>query len=196
VLITADDIYDYLACPHRVYLNAHENPEKRRPLAQFLDLLFRRGVLHEERILGKLEYSRPVGFTLEERFKGTVELMQSGAQLISQGVLIAGDEHGVPDLLRKVDTGPKLGEYSYIPIDIKSGKGYESGSTSIVKSTYGIQLAFYARLLEAVQGVYPQQAIVINIDGDEIAFDPRGFEAPSRRTAWSNRFRQRKRSEQ
>ena len=174
-MITADDIYDYLACPHRVYLNAHENPEKRRPLAQFLDLLFRRGVLHEERILGKLEYSRPVGFTLEERFKGTVELMRSGAQLISQGVLIAGDEHGVPDLLRKVDTGSRLGDHSYIPIDIKSGKGYESGSTSILKKAYGIQLAFYARLLERVQGIYPQQAVVINVDGAEIAFDPREF---------------------
>ena len=175
MLITADDIYDYLACPHRVYLNSHENPDKRRPLAQFLDLLFRRGVLHEERILGKLEYTRPEGFTIEERFKSTIDLMQIGEKLIYQGVLIVGDEHGVPDLLRRVDTGSNLGNHSYIPVDIKSGKGYESGSTSIVKTTYGVQLAFYSRLLERIQGVYPKQAIIINIDGEEIPLDPSQF---------------------
>ncbi len=174
-MITANDIYDYLACPHRVYLNTHEDPEKKRPLAQFLDLLFRRGVLHEEKILEGLEYTQPKGFTSEERFTSTLELMRAGEDLIYQGVLIAGDEQGIPDLLRKVSTQSKLGKHSYIPIDIKSGKGYESGSSVAVKKTYGTQLAFYARLLEGVQDLYPQKAIVINVDGDEIAFDPREF---------------------
>ena len=50
-MITAQHIYDYLACPHRVYLNAHEDPAKKRPLSQFLDLLFRRGTLYEKRTL-------------------------------------------------------------------------------------------------------------------------------------------------
>ncbi|MFB3109234.1 MAG: TM0106 family RecB-like putative nuclease, partial [Candidatus Binatia bacterium] len=174
-MITANDIYDYLACPHRVYLNTHEDPEKKRPLAQFLDLLFRRGVLHEEKVLEGLVYTQPKGFTSEERFTSTLELMRAGEDLIYQGVLIAGDEQGIPDLLRKVSTQSKLGKHSYIPIDIKSGKGYESGSSVAVKKTYGTQLAFYARLLEGVQDLYPQKAIVINVDGDEIAFDPREF---------------------
>ncbi len=59
-MITAQHIYDYLACPHRVYLNAHEDPAKKRPLSQFLDLLFRRGTLYEKRIIegGKAIQSR------------------------------------------------------------------------------------------------------------------------------------------
>ncbi|MCZ6878574.1 MAG: TM0106 family RecB-like putative nuclease [Acidobacteria bacterium] len=175
MLITANDIYDYLTCPHRVYLNSHENPDKRKPLAQFLDLLFRRGVLHEDKILEGLEYTQPKGFTSEERFKSTLELMWAGEDLIYQGVLMAGDEQGIPDLLRKVGTQSKLGQHSYMPIDIKSGKGYESGSSVAVKKTYGIQLAFYARLLQVIQGVYPQEAIVINVNGEEIPFGPGEF---------------------
>lgn len=174
-MITANDIYDYLTCPHRVYLNSHENPDKRKPLAQFLDLLFRRGVVHEDKILEGLDYTQPKGFTSEERFKGTFELMRAGEDLIYQGVLMSGDEQGIPDLLRKFSSQSNFGKHSYMPIDIKSGKGYETGSSVAVKKTYGIQLAFYARLLEAIQGTYPQQAIVINIDGDEITFDPGEF---------------------
>ncbi len=174
-MITANDIYDYLACPHRVYLNTHEDPEKKRPLAQFLDLLFRRGVLHEENVLGGLEYTQPKGFTNEERFASTLELMRAGEDLIYQGVLIAGDEQGIPDLLRKISARSALGNHSYVPIDIKSGKGYESKSSTAVKKTYGVQLAYYARLLGAVQGLYPHQAVVINIDGEEISFDPGDF---------------------
>lgn len=108
-MITANDIYDYLACPHRVYLNTHEDPEKKRPLAQFLDLLFRRGVVHEERVLEGLEYTQPKGFTSEERFTSTIELMRAGHDLIYQGVLMSGDEQGIPDLLRKVSTQSELG---------------------------------------------------------------------------------------
>ena len=89
--------------------------------------------------------------------------------------IIAGDEQGIPDLLRKVSAKSVLGNHSYVPIDIKSGKGYESGSSTAVKKTYGVQLAYYARLLKAVQGLYPQQAVVINIDGEEISFDPGEF---------------------
>jgi uncharacterized protein len=175
MLITANDILDYQTCPHRVYLNTHEDPGKKRPLAQFLDLLFRRGVIHEEKVLGGLKYNQPEGFTSEERFQSTLELMRAGEDQIYQGVLMAGDEQGIPDLLRKVRTQSKLGEHSYIPIDIKSGKGYETGSSVAVKKTYGIQLAFYARLLQVVQGVYPQEAVVININGEEIPFDPGEF---------------------
>jgi len=115
MLITANDILDYQTCPHRVYLNTHEDPGKKRPLAQFLDLLFRRGVLHEEKVLAGLKYNQPEGFTSEERFQSTLELMRAGEDLIYQGVLMAGDEQGIPDLLRKVSTQSKLGKHSYIP---------------------------------------------------------------------------------
>jgi len=174
-VITAQHIYDYLACPHRVYLNAHEDPAKKRPLSRFLDLLFSRGTLHEKREVERFEYRKPEGVTKEERFKSTLDLMRSGEAFIYQGVLIAGDEQGIPDLLKKISTPSKLGKHAYIPIDIKSGKGYESNSDNAVNKTYAIQLAFYARLLQAVQGVYPQQAIVINVDGEEISFDPNDF---------------------
>ena len=174
-MITAQHIYDYLVCPHRVYLNAHEDPAKKRPLSQFLDLLFRRGSLHEKRVIERFECSRPEGFTHEERFESTLELMRAGEDYIYQGLLIARDEQGIPDLLKKGSVPSALGSHSYIPIDIKSGKGYEYNSNNSVNKTYGIQLAFYARLLETIQGVYPRQAGVINIDGEEILFDPNDF---------------------
>ncbi len=174
-MITVQHIYDYLACPHRVYLNAHEDPAKKRPLSQFLDLLFSRGTLYEKRIIESLECRSPEGLTKQDRSKSTLDLMRVGEDCIYQGVLIAGDEQGIPDLLKKVSVPSALGDHSYIPIDIKSGKGYESNSNNALKKTYGIQLAFYARLLEAVQGVYPEHAIVIDIDGQEISFDLNDF---------------------
>lgn len=174
-MITAQHIYDYLVCPHRVYLNAHEDPGKKRPLSQFLDLLFRRGSLHEKEVVARFEVSKPEGVTHKKRFKSTLELMRRGEDLIYQGMLIVEEHKGIPDLLKKVSVPSGLGTHSYIPIDIKSGKGYESNANNAANKIYGIQLAFYARLLEAVQGVYPQQAIIINITGDEIPFDPSEF---------------------
>jgi len=75
-VITAQHIYDYLACPHRVYLNAHEDPAKKRPLSRFLDLLFSRGTLHEKREVERFEHRKPEGVTKEERFKSTLDLMR------------------------------------------------------------------------------------------------------------------------
>jgi len=38
-------------------------------------------------------------------------------------------------------------------------------------------MAFYSILLEGVQGVYPRNAYIINIDGEEIPFNPMDFRA-------------------
>lgn len=176
-MLTAEDIYDFQKCPHRVYLNRHGDANKKRPLAQFLDLLFRRGHGHEKSILGKLVFQRPSGATLEERRSATLELMKNGVDLIYQGVLETPRGRGIPDLLRRAGYQSVFGEHAYEPIDVKSGRGYESKESDTLKSEYGLQMAFYSMLLESIQGVYPRSAYIINIEGIEIPFNPNDFRA-------------------
>jgi hypothetical protein len=71
--------------------------------------------------------------------------MQRGEALIYSGRISSGDLLGIPDVLRKMDNG-------YIPGDIKSGAGEESGGEDEdevkPKITYAVQLGLYVDILE------------------------------------------------
>jgi len=169
--VTAQDFYDYSKCPHRVYLNRFGNPAERLPLADFLNLLFERALLHERQAIAGLTYQCPSGETLAERAASTVKLMAAGVERIYQGVLLEPEYSGIPDLLERVDGGrSNFGDYFYKPLDIKSGSGYGNEAKGQLREDYGLQLFHYATLLAKIQGAFPPSGEILNKRGDRIDF--------------------------
>ena len=169
--VTAQDFYDYAKCPHRVYLNRFGITAEKLPLADFLNLLFERALLHEQQVIAGLAYQRPVGETLTEKAASTVELMAAGVERIYQGVLLEPEYSGVPDLLERVDGAPSnFGDYFYKPVDIKSGSGYGNEAKGHLREDYGLQLFHYATLLARIQGRFPPDGEILNKRGERVDF--------------------------
>jgi uncharacterized protein len=112
---------------------------------------------------------------LNEGFRATQELMRRGADYVYQGVLMADDLVGIPDLLVRVPGNSWHGNYQYRPIDIK----YATTATN----NHRIQVMAYLYLLEVMQGVMADGAIWLRPQPEEdprdgtvveeaVAFDP------------------------
>lgn len=125
--ITAQDLYNYTKCAHRVYLDAHGDPAERGDASAFVQLLWEMGLQTEREYmcaLGKIPYVDLQPLPMDEARARTSMLMAEGAELIFQGAIKAGDWAGRPDLLvKRDDARSDLGEYYYEPIDIKAGCG-------------------------------------------------------------------------
>jgi len=160
--ITAQDFYDFDKCPHRVYLNRFGDPKEKLPHSDFLDLLFENALRHERDVMAEMICDTPEGSTLEQRALSTLQLMQAGVERIYQGVFLGAGESGIPDLLEKVSGKSKLGNHFYRPVDIKAGSGYEDREKGILRNDYGMQLYHYGILLDAVQGLFPPDADILN----------------------------------
>jgi len=151
----------YFTCPHWLWFDRFGDPAERAEPSKFHEMLLERGLLHEEKMLGDLEYETVGDGTLEERFTKTVELMEAGVQRIYHGILLDEDMAGEPDLLeRNDDKTSKFGSYHYVPVDIKSAERVSEGMR--------MQLSFYADLLKRVQGRQPKYGYILNGSGAQI----------------------------
>jgi predicted RecB family nuclease len=175
--VTAQDFYDYDKCPHRVFLNRFGDPQDKLPHSDFLNLLFENALAHEHEVVADLPYETPVGATIEDRALSTMQLMRAGVGRIYQGVLLQPHESGIPDLLEKVARTSKFGDYSYRPVDIKSGSGYESEAKGTLRTDYGMQLYHYGLLLQSVQATFPPDAEILNRDKKRIVYPLDQFRA-------------------
>lgn len=178
--ITATDFYDYTKCKHCVFLNKNGDQKLRDKISDFVKLLWDRGVQHEKKIIesyirskGKsfIEVSKdkPAGI---ETFNETLKLMKEGKDFIYQGVLMVDDFIGRPDLLERISGKSKFGNYYYIPVDIKAGRGYEGDSfdDGKVKESYLFQLNFYNFILSNIQKFNPEFGKIININQEELDY--------------------------
>lgn len=100
----------------------------------------------------------------------TLEIMRQGVRMIYQGVLLQGDMVGRPDLIARREGRSRLGSHFYFPIEIKNASGYEDRERRRRKKKYGLQLAYYGRVLEAVQGVLPAEGQVIDLNKEVVVF--------------------------
>ncbi|GAH87814.1 unnamed protein product, partial [marine sediment metagenome] len=91
------------------------------------------------------------------RAETTRQLMQEAADRIYQPVLLHADLLGIPDFLERTDTPSDLGSFSYRPVDVKI-------STS-AHPEHVAQLAFYGALLGHAQGLIPETADILLVDG-------------------------------
>ncbi|RMH08790.1 MAG: TM0106 family RecB-like putative nuclease [Nitrospirae bacterium] len=181
--VTANDLYNLIKCPHRVYLDAHGNPAEKGEVGPFVTLLWERGLQTEREYVASLSAEHLIedlsDLAAGQAFPETIRAMQAGAPVIYQGCLIDGPFVGRPDLLVKHEEGTSsFGPYLYEPIDIKAGRGWEPGEgrTARFKAHYAVQIMFYRMLLERIQGSLPPMARIVNVDNQLETFDPSSFE--------------------
>jgi predicted RecB family nuclease len=172
--ITASMLYDFVACPHRVSMDAFANPADRDDVSPFVQLLWDRGQAHEHSVMTDLgtpfvDLSFYEGTEKEARTRAA---MERGEPLIYSGRISADDLLGIPDLLRKVPGG-------YVAGDIKSGAAEEGGSDEDdgkPKKSYAVQLALYTDILERLGQSAGRNPFVWDINGNEVVYDLEGMQ--------------------
>lgn len=169
--ITASIIYDYTQCTHKVWRDLYgPQDEKIIETNPFVQLLWERGLLHEKEIIkniGKF-VEIPEDNLIEERYLKTIKEINKGVPLIYHGVLKYKNLIGIPDLIKKIN-----GDL-YIPIDIKSGIGWEGssefGEDAKLKEHYALQLCLYNEILQNLGYAKDNLGIIIDKNNNEIKY--------------------------
>ncbi|PLW80479.1 hypothetical protein C0585_02175 [Candidatus Woesearchaeota archaeon] len=162
-IITATHFYNFVQCPHRLFLDTYETEDEKVPISEFMKSKIDQGMIHEKDAVKDLEFSEVQYETSEEGFKKTLDLMKKGVNQIYQCVLVHEDLLGRPDLLIRKEGESIFGNYYYEAIDIKSGKN--------LKKEYRMQVIFYTYILGKIQGFLPEKGYVINSQKEEIPFN-------------------------
>lgn len=171
--ITASKLYNFIQCEHRIWRDIYgPQDEKSKDTNPFVQMLWDKGVSHEEKIverLGKILNLKDIG-NEDEKIKKTIEAMKMGTPLIYQGVLRSGDLLGIPDLLQN------NGDGTYLPIDIKSGMGVEgvdeeNENDGKYKKHYAVQLALYSEVLIANGFAKDHKGMIIDIDSEKTIYN-------------------------
>lgn len=161
-LYSASDICGFLECQHLTALDLQHlvAPMEKAPESEQNRLIQEKGLAHEAAFLQRLEsgYAHVVDIaegnpSFAQRVQLTIEAMRAGADIIFQASLQEGAFIGHADFLRKVPRRSELGDYSYEVIDTKLAK--------TAKAKFLVQVAFYSRMLIAIQGVQPQFMYIV-----------------------------------
>lgn len=91
----------------------------------------------------------------------TLEMMKQGKN-IYHGALMYEDWAGIPDLLEARPGKSDLGDWYYVVYDVQASLD--------LRDEYKFQLIFYSLILERLQGVRPEEAYVIDPNGNERSF--------------------------
>ncbi len=133
-------------------------------------ILQERGLQHEAAYLANLSeqginvMSREKGRTHEQALDWTRQAMQSGAQAIVQASLQRGEWNGYADVLKRIDTPSKLGNWSYEVVDTKLASETRGGTI--------LQLSLYSELVGEIQGLLPERMYVVKPGND---YEPESF---------------------
>lgn len=169
-MITAAQLYDHVACPHRVHLDLFGDPNARDEISPFVQLLWERGSAYEAHVIGQLkdgEYLSLRGLSPADREAATLSAMDEGIPLIYGGRISADDLLGEPDLLLKRNGG-------YIAADIKSGQGEEGDpdeDDGKLKLHYAVQVALYTDVLLRLGRGDGHVAEIWDIKGAHVPYD-------------------------
>ena len=120
--VTASMLYDFVHCPHRVWLDLFGDQAERDEVSAFVALLWERGNTFEKEVIEstKEPFVNLKAVPQTDRERLTTEAMAAREPLIYGGRISSGDLLGDPDLLKLLGSG-------YVPGDIKSGAGTEGG---------------------------------------------------------------------
>lgn len=172
-MISAAQLYDFVHCPHRIFMDAFGDAGERDETSPFVELLWEQGLAHENAIAEGLTITEDLKlFDLADRERETLAAMARREPLIYGGRITAGDLVGEPDLLEWTSIG-------YVAGDIKSGSGFDGDeSEGKLKKHYAFQLAHYVFILEqlglATPGRFP---FIVYREGRCIAYplmEPQG----------------------
>lgn len=164
IVFTPSLFFQYSTCPHWIWHDLFGDPKDKGEVPALAEKLLEQGVLHEEEYVKDLDFVEVEDIKSKDAVRETLKLMREGADLIYQGEIEfqLGDivYRGRPDLLEKHSGKSSFGDYYYIPVDIKS--------SSSLKKEQRMQLMFYGKILEKIQGVFPEKAAIINRDHERI----------------------------
>jgi predicted RecB family nuclease len=132
-------------------------------------LLANMGTAHEGRHLetlraaGKDVWEPPTGAeSFDAKHQATVEAMRAGRAVIYQGALRHESFEGYSDFLYRVEAPSALGAFRYEVVDTKLARK--------AKPYFLLQLCAYAKMLEAIQRVRPENVHIVNGDGETMTF--------------------------
>ena len=186
LIVSATDLVGYLACDHLASLELGrvqglwDKPIRRDDPT--IALIQAKGDLHEAGYLASLQAAgaRIVAFPkdvlrtpdeLRAAQARTLEAMRDGADVIFQATFFDGRWRGHTDFLfkRPDRPSPNLGGWSYDIADTKLARSVKGGAI--------LQLCVYAALLADLQGIEPEELIVITGDGVRHAYRTADFSA-------------------
>ena len=162
IRLSASDLVNHLACRRLTELNrqvatgAQAAPGEWDPT---LELMWERGLAHEEAYIGHLEaagcrVTRIEGVGIDaSAVAATLAAMKGGDEVIVQGALAEGRWAGRMDVLRRVTVPSSLGDWSYEVVDTKLARETRSGTI--------LQLSLYSDLVSRVQGILPERMYVV-----------------------------------
>lgn len=157
-VITPHLFIEYSMCPAWVWHDLFTDRSLKGDIPELALKLMEKGVIHEKDYIKDLDFAEVAEIDPKEALAHTLELMKNGAELIYQGEIETEIDgiiwRGRPDLLQKIPGESKFGNWFYIPIDIKSSND--------INPDHKYQLAFYAEVLEKIQGKLPHQVAIIN----------------------------------
>jgi predicted RecB family nuclease len=162
VHLSASDLIGHLNCGYLTNLDlAVAKGELDKPFIwdPLLEVLAERGALHELRYVENLRASgldvlRIDGIGVDiNAVDQTLDAMRSGAPVIAQGALKAGQWGGRLDVLRRVEKPRVFGTWSYEVIDTKLARETKGNTV--------LQLCLYSDLLSAAQHLAPEFAYVV-----------------------------------
>ncbi len=170
-MVTGSMLYDFVRCPHKVWRDKWgPMNEKSDEKNSFLQLLWEKGVLHEAKVIANIWSCLDLSeWDFESRKTRTKESMNRKEPLIYQGIIEWEDLLGIPDLLRFEPDG------TYIPVDIKSGLGFEGVDEEEwddwkPKKHYAVQLALYVEILRRNEYLDKNKACIIDITGKSVDY--------------------------
>lgn len=183
--ITASHLYNYNACPHRVWRDAHDNPALRDDPNEFVQLLWEKGTQYEKEVLENMEGERKVldlsVVPKEARAQATLDAMNRKEPLIYHGRLEVGELLGEPDLLELQPDG------EYVPVDIKSGMGLEGGddfTDGKLKRHYSLQLALYTDALRQLGFATHYRGKIFDSTGKIVDYELDKPKGPRSKLTW------------
>ena len=146
------------------------------PTDELLQLLFKKGIEHETRVLETMQLDRDVEIIdapLVAAVAATEAAMARGAEVIYQAAFLHDGRRGHADFLCRADRPSRLGNWSYDVADTKLARR--------LKVPALLQMAAYGEHLRRIQGDPPRTLTVIAGDGVEHAVAFADVEAYARR---------------
>jgi len=172
--LKSEHFYKFFLCPHWIWYDIYEDQKKHKHIPPVLEMLYTGKIREPHNVLPAQEFVeiKPELYNdLDEAFLATVELMKQGKN-IYKPVLMDGHWVGEPDFierrpiaeLKAVDSSAKsnFGDWYYAAYDIRNDPE--------LKDEYKFPLVFASLILEKVQGARPQDAYIVNADGEARSF--------------------------
>jgi len=185
--LSANMLYNYVKCPHRLTLDLFGDYSKRDPISSFVKLLWEKGTDFEKQVIENLQipFLDLHSYSGIKKEKRTKEAIDNGVELIYSGRIGAGNLIGEPDLLRRSGD-------AYISGDVKSGSGLEGESDlseGKPKLHYTVQLALYTDILERLDIAAGRNPFIWDIHGREIEYDLNSPQSTRNPESWWSKYK-------